>query len=159
MVISYMGKGSEAALEQRLDKDAYNDEELISIKTTLNLPYYASSPEFERAYGSITIEGVSYQYVKKRVYKDILELLCLPNAIKTKLQGIENDLTKSSADGQTSSPVKKGASAWKLSLPDFCQALETVAITTATLQRTYHLTNERFISCLFIRQQERPPQA
>lgn len=159
MVIAFMEKGSEVALDQRVDINAYDNDELISIKTTLNLPYYASSPAFERAYGSITIEGVAYQYVKKRVYKDTLELLCLPNTVKTKLQGIENDLTKSSAGGQSTVPAKKGVSTLKITLPDFCQSFETVAVTTASLLTTYYLSNETVTSSLFTLQQERPPQA
>ena len=104
-MIAYMENGSEAFLEKKLDKREYSDEELISIKTKLNLPYYTGSRDFERSYGSININGVAYQYVKQRVYNDTLELLCLPNTAKTKLQEAKNEITKSSADAQASAPV------------------------------------------------------
>ena len=158
MVITYMERGSEAVLEKKLDKQEYNDDELLSIKTKLNLPYYTSSADFERAYGSIRIDGVVYEYVKKRVYNDTLELLCLPNVAKTKLQDVKNDLAKFAADGQTSLPVKKGSAILKISLPDFFQPVQADAVVCAALQTTYLLQNIRFAATDYSGQQDRPPQ-
>jgi hypothetical protein len=159
MFIAYMEKGSELAMEQKVDRSDYSDEELISVKTKLNLPYYSSSPHFERAYGSVTFNGVVYEYVQKRVYNDTLELLCLPNTSKTALHGLKNELTKSSADGQASVPVKKGPATLKISLPDFCQAFETPVAALFTGSNNFYLQNESFFFSDFSRQQERPPQA
>jgi hypothetical protein len=158
MLITYMERGHDAVLEKKLDKQEYSDDELLSIKTKLNLPYYTASPQFERTYGSININGVVYEYVKKRVYNDTLELLCLPNTAKTKLQEVKNELTKSSADGQTSGPVKKAPSTLKLSLPDFCQSLPTFATITTEIRTAYLLQNLSVAFADYSRQQERPPQ-
>lgn len=159
MVIAYMEKSSETALEQKVDKQEYNEAELLSIKTKLNLPYYSSSPDFERAYGSVTVDGVVYEYVKKRVYNDTLELLCLPNDAKTKLHEVKNELAKTGADGTASAPRKKGHTTLKISLPDFCQAFETASADAVTLSKNYFLQNESFSPTCFAQQQERPPQA
>jgi hypothetical protein len=159
MVIAYMEGSSEAIMEQKVDRRDYSDDELLSIKTALNLPYYSSSPAFERTYGSVTVEGVVYEYVKKRVYKDTLELLCLPNSAKTALQDVKNKLAKTTADGQASVPEKKGPTTLKISLPDFCQTFETAAAVLATLPHNYLLQNDSFSLADFSRQQERPPQA
>lgn len=159
MVIAYMQKGNDITVERKLDKNDYRDDELVSIKTTLNLPYYTSSSSFERAYGSVNINGIVYDYVKRRVYNDTLELLCLPNGVKTKLQTVDNELAKSSADGQASAPVKKSSTTLKISLPDYCQQLEMVSSSPALrLQNKYHLQNESFLLSLFANRQERPPQ-
>lgn len=112
-------------MQKEVDKNNYNSNELISIKTTLNLPYYSSSSNYERAYGSVTINGVSYEYVKRRVHNDTLELLCLPNQTKTNLQAAKNEITKSMADGQASTSGKKNHSTIKVSLPDFFQPVKT----------------------------------
>ena len=77
-----MQSSSDAYLEKQVDQNKYNEDELITIKTKLNLPYYISSDQYERAYGSINIDGTNYQYVKRRVHNDTLELLCLPNRQK-----------------------------------------------------------------------------
>lgn len=158
MVITCLERGSDAVLEKKLDKQDYSDDELLSIKTKLNLPYYTSSVEFERTYGSVNIKGVVYEYVKKRVYNDTLELLCLPNKAKTKLQEAKNELTKSSADGQASLPVKKGPSTLKISLPDFCQPLPAFTTVITEANTAYPSQNELFAFADHSRQQERPPQ-
>lgn len=159
LVIAYMEKGSEAVLEKKLDRRDYSDDELLSIKTKLNLPYYTSSPEFERTYGSVTIDGVVYEYVKKRVYNDTLELLCLPNAAKTKLQHVRNELTKSSADGQASLPLKKGPATVKISLPDFYQELPAFSASPVFLcSNIYSLQNETYTHSDFSKCPEQPPQ-
>ena len=145
-------------MEQKVDRSDYNEEELLSIKTKLNLPYYSSSPQFERAFGSVTVDGVVYEYVQKRVYNDTLEVLCLPNGLKTNLHGVKNDLAKASADGQASAPVKKGASTLKVSLPDYCQSFEITISGAAAETQPFFLQNESFSLSHFIKQQERPPQ-
>jgi hypothetical protein len=159
LVIAYMEKGSDAVLEKKLDHREYSDDELLSIKTGLNLPYYSSSPEFERTYGSITINGLVYEYVKKRVYNDTLELLCLPNAAKTALQDVRNALTKSAADGQASLPLKKGPSTVKITLPDFFQELSAFpASPVFYCSIAYPQQNEAYPISVFSKRPERPPQ-
>ena len=117
-LFSYLQNNSTAVLEKKLDKREYNDVDLISIKTPLNLPYYSSSPDYERVSGSINIDGVYYEYVQRRVYQDTLELLCLPNDAKTKLHEASNDIAKSSSDVQTTDQSKQGANILKISFPD-----------------------------------------
>lgn len=159
MVIAYMQSGGDTALEKKLDRQQYNDNELLSIKTKLNLPYYTSSHDFERSYGSINIAGVVYEYVKQRVYNDTLELLCLPNATKTKLQNVKNELTKSSADGQASLPQKKAPSSLKLSLPDFCQPIQPFSAQQPAMVREHFVYNVRFSLPGYRSRLEQPPQA
>lgn len=158
LVISVMENAGDVALEKKLDKQEYNDNELISIKTALNLPYYTPSSDFERSYGSINLHGVVYEYVKQRVYNDTLELLCLPNAVKTKLQNTNNDLAKASADGQASTPLKKAPTTLKVSLPDFCQPLQIFVFSSTAVEKKYFLQNEIFSPSRHNGRQERPPQ-
>jgi len=66
-------------MEVQLNKHEYKESDLISIKIPLDLPYYAESKNFERVDGQIELNGVQYNYVKRRVYKDSFELLCIPN--------------------------------------------------------------------------------
>ena len=141
--MSCMQNSSDAYLEKQVDKNQYDQQELISIKTKLDLPYYTSSPEYERAYGSINIEGVNYQYVKRRVYKDTLEVLCLPNHTNTKLQSVKNELTKELADEQSTTPKKN--TTIKITLPDFFQPIRTFSFSSCTTQRQ---PLPDYISCL-----------
>jgi hypothetical protein len=157
LVIDYLQQNNHSTIEARIDQQEYDDAELISIKTTLNLPYYNSSPEFERAYGSISINGVDHEYVKRRVYQDTLELLCLPNHQKTKLNTVSNEITKAVNDG-AASPVKKGIT-FKISLPDYCQQYrQEVVVNSTLLTRTYFPKNTNSLPTLPTLRQEKPPQ-
>ncbi|MFN2440043.1 MAG: hypothetical protein ABR503_12645 [Chitinophagaceae bacterium] len=122
MVISLMQRANQTNLTLQLDNEEYDETDLISIKTPLNLPYYSNSPTYERAYGSIEIGGVEYEYVKRRVYNDSLELLCLPNKVHQKLQSAKVEFFKMSSDIPGSSQNKKNTS-FKNVLPEFCEDL------------------------------------
>ena len=74
LVIDFLQHRQTAILTARLDKEAYAEADLISIKTPIALPYYTNSAEYERIDGTIEMDGVAYHYVKRRVYND--SLLC-----------------------------------------------------------------------------------
>jgi hypothetical protein len=62
-----------------LDQNNYTDADLISIKVpATHLSSYVNSKEFQRVDGKIEIEGVQYNYVKRRFSEDSLELR-IPN--------------------------------------------------------------------------------
>ena len=81
----YLQNRANNELEVRLDSRQYDDDDLISIKTPLNLPYY-SSTAFERVSGELFVKGVIYKYVKRRVYNDTLEVLCIRDQNETSRQ-------------------------------------------------------------------------
>jgi hypothetical protein len=125
LVFTNVERNSVLSIEEKVDRNSYREDELISIKTPLHLPYYKNSPEFERVYGSITIGRQEYEYVKRRVYRDTLELLCLPNLLKTKIVEASNEVAKSSSAESEAPPIKKGSNVLKTSLPQFFQSLST----------------------------------
>jgi hypothetical protein len=74
-------------LDARLDRQQYNEDQLITIKIPVsNLSYYNNSASFERANGQIDINGVPYRYVKRRIYHDSLEMLCIPDQAALKVR-------------------------------------------------------------------------
>jgi hypothetical protein len=74
-------------LESRFDNDSYDESQLISIKVpATHLSYYNSSDRFERVDGQIEIAGIQYKYVKRRLFNDSMELLCIPNHTAMQLQ-------------------------------------------------------------------------
>jgi hypothetical protein len=78
---------AERQFESRLDHRQYDESQLISLKVPVTrLSYYNNSTSFERADGQLEINGVPYQYVKRRIYDDTLELLCIPNQTAMKLR-------------------------------------------------------------------------
>jgi hypothetical protein len=91
-----------------LDQDKYSDADLISIKVpAVHLSSYVNSKEFQRVDGKIEIEGVQYNYVKRRFTEDSLELLCIPNKTSTSIQTARNEFFKLVNDLQHPGQSKK----------------------------------------------------
>lgn len=80
ILTDYLQSRSDRQLEARLDGNSYDESQLLLIKIpSTHLSYYNSSARFERVDGQIEVGGVQYKYVKRRLYNDSLELLCIPN--------------------------------------------------------------------------------
>ncbi len=91
-----------------LDQNKYSDADLISIKVpATHLSSYVNSKEFQRVDGQIEINGVQYNYVKRRFLEDSLELLCIPNQTATSLQTAKNEFFKLVNDLQHPGQSKK----------------------------------------------------
>src|ERR1700743_1724983 len=74
LLSTYWQQRAEHKLEARLDRHDYDDSHLTSIKIPLNtLSYYNGSAVFERVDGMIDLNGVHYNYVKRRIFGDSLE--------------------------------------------------------------------------------------
>lgn len=97
----------------KIDADAYDERELVEVRVPVNLPYQSNWPEFERYNGEIYMNGVHYNYVKRKMHNDTLILLCLPNQDKTHLLNaretffsLVNDLQQDVPAKQAPAPVK-----------------------------------------------------
>jgi hypothetical protein len=104
--LNYMEHKANLHLEAAMDNNQFNSEELVSVKKSLNLPYYNNTKEFTRMDGEIEVNGTFYKYVKCRIYNDSLELLCLPDMQKTKLVQAKDDFFKITADIQKKTSEK-----------------------------------------------------
>ena len=110
VVIGYWQEKTTSELEARLDGDHYDESQLISVKVpATHLAYYNTSAVFERVSGSVEIGGVQYRYVKRRLYNDSLELLCLPDEAAMKLRSCTNDFFRT-ANGLQANPGKRTGS-------------------------------------------------
>ena len=158
-VIDYLQRQHDQKLTAQLDKAEYQDEDLISIKTPLSLPYYNASADFERVDGSIQINGVEYKYVKRRVINDSLELLCLPNTEKQKLQTAKSDFFKMSNDLQRTDGNKKTTNIIKSVLPDYCNPLTSYSLQSLqTTKQKYTRFASRNLAFRPSQTPEQPPE-
>jgi len=88
----YWQNNADRRLEASLDRNNYDESQLISVRIPLTtLSYYNSSTTFERIDGQVEIAGIQYKYVKRRIFKDSLELLCIPNQAVMGLQTAKNN--------------------------------------------------------------------
>lgn len=95
------------SLKASLDKDEYNETELITIKISLSLPYQTDRNEFERVDGEIKVDGKIYKYVKRKVHNGELILLCIPDHGKMQLETARNDFFKCTNDLVQNNSSKK----------------------------------------------------
>ena len=92
---SYVESKKNAELEIQLDDNRYDESQLVAVKIPItSLPYYNNSKSFDRTDGQIEIAGIEYNYVKRRIYKDTLELLCIPNKAAMQLHSAKDDFFK-----------------------------------------------------------------
>ncbi|MGC1240132.1 MAG: hypothetical protein WA874_01025 [Chryseosolibacter sp.] len=73
---------------QRLDAEAYNNSETLTLKIPLSIPYYGET-EFVRVDGEIEHAGEFFRLVKQKYEKDTLHIVCIRD---TRRQNIQNAL-------------------------------------------------------------------
>lgn len=127
-------------LEKELDNNNYDASQLIELRIPLNLPYYNDWQHYEPYDGEIEIGGMHYRYVKRKIEKGELVLLCLPDNARQRIQSarelffqLVNDLQQESAQQKTnpgSSSIQKFCfndyrqekNNWTIITPDICRA-------------------------------------
>jgi hypothetical protein len=109
LLVNLVQDTSDRAMQSRLDDNTYDESQLISIKAPItHLSYYTNSEAFVRVNGSIEIEGVQYKYVKRRIYNDSLEVLCLPDRAAAGIQAFKKDFFRLVNGFQTGSDKHTG---------------------------------------------------
>ena len=158
LVFYALQQHADKQLESRLDNEAYNEEDLITIKVPLSLPYLTNWKDFERTDGEITLNGKIYHYVKQKVYEGELILMCLPDEQKMHLENAKDDFFKLANELMSNSSSKKSGSdtVMKLVISDYDKqqtgpnTIYTNSVTTsfpaylsAALQKGGHFTPEQ----------------
>ncbi|NEU08508.1 hypothetical protein GZH53_09325 [Flavihumibacter sp. R14] len=90
-IFFYLEQKADARIQAKIRTLDEMDRRLIAVKIPINLPYQTDWREFESFDGEMTFKGKTYRYVKRKVMRDTLILLCIDHQEKSQLQ-------KSSAD-------------------------------------------------------------
>lgn len=110
LVSNYWQDRAERRLEASLDQNNYDESALISLKVPLtSLAYFNSTSGYERVTGQIDIGGIHYQYVKRRIFGDSMEVLCIPNMASLQLQTAKNEFFRQVNDLQQQNQGKKNS--------------------------------------------------
>jgi hypothetical protein len=94
LLTDFMQHRSDQHLEAKLDRNDYDETQLLEMRVPLNMPYQTASSGFERIDGEIEIEGIHYKYVKRKIENGELVLLCLPNQAKMRIQSARDEFFK-----------------------------------------------------------------
>lgn len=115
ILTNYFDQKATNQLAELIDQNEFNESDLVSIKTPINLPYYANSPKFERIDGEMVIGGMIYQYVQRRIYNDSLEIRVIPNQDRLHIKNAREDFYKLAQDlvqnglDKKSAPINKSS--------------------------------------------------
>ncbi|MEO6232685.1 MAG: hypothetical protein ABJB11_15050 [Ferruginibacter sp.] len=163
LVAIFLEKKVNAEMEILFDENDYNNDQLISIKQPINLPYYNNSATFQRIDGEIKMEGIYYKYVKCRIYNDSLELLCIANTGKMKIQDAKTDFSRMASDFQQAENKKKsnsGIKSFQKILGEYEQVtLSAYSAALDAFHPGHSFKNSNFINTLFLQTAERPPDS
>ena len=102
-----MQQQADRQLQASLDTDAYDEQDLITLRVPLSLPYTTDTKDFEWIDGEINVNGIIYKYVKRKVEQGALVLLCLPDKNRTQLETAKDEFFKLANDLERNTPVKK----------------------------------------------------
>ncbi|MDB5249930.1 MAG: hypothetical protein JWQ40_4324 [Segetibacter sp.] len=97
-MFDYAKQQSDVRLEASLDKNEYDESELVTIKIPITLPYQNNWDDFERVDGEFTVDGKIYKYVKRKIADGHLVLLCLPDHNKMRLESAKTEFFKYAND-------------------------------------------------------------
>jgi hypothetical protein len=98
LILNYLQQEASLGLEASLDKNEFNEAELITLQIPLSLPYQNDQENFERVDGELKLDGKIYKYVKRKISEGKLILLCLPDHRKMQLQSAKDEFFKNTAD-------------------------------------------------------------
>ena len=107
IVTTILTKKSDQQLEAKLDKEEYDESQLLEVRVALNVPYQLDQAEFERHYGEMEVDGKYYTYVKRKVENGYLILKCIPNSDKEKIKSAADDFFKQTNGLEGNQPDKK----------------------------------------------------
>jgi hypothetical protein len=159
LLVTYLQAQQDHRLIIQLDKNTYQEKDLVYIKIPVHLPYYNTTNKFEKVTGSVEHNGIQYNYVKRRILNDTIELACLPNFDNVKFESLKNSYSKWNSDSQNNNQEKK--SNWNIQniSPEFCNRLLTYNFNIdGNLTIHAGLKNTQIIPFVFVDKPEQPPQ-
>ena len=164
-VINIVQQNADTKLEAKLDRNEYDESQLIEIRVAVNLPYQTDWAGFERFDGEIEVNGVHYKYVKRKMENGQLVLKCIPNQAKQQLELAKGDLFKITNDLQQDNAAKKSGtptvSLVKSLLGDYDnpQQLNMAARYALAATPAYTVYQPGLVTDLYHSTPEQPPEA
>jgi hypothetical protein len=85
-------------MNQRLEAEDYQQDETVTIKIPLTVPYYAAGQDYERITGSFEHQGEFFKLVKQRLERDTLYVVCIKDHQEKRIVNAMTDFVKLSND-------------------------------------------------------------
>jgi hypothetical protein len=76
---------SDKDMNEHIAKNMYKVQDLVMVKLPVNMPGIQSWSDFENISGQIQFKKACYNYVKLKLTKNAIYVMCIPNYEKTRL--------------------------------------------------------------------------
>jgi hypothetical protein len=132
---------------------------LIELRVPVSMPTIQDWTEYEHISGQIQLNNAYYNYVRLKMTRDTMYLICLPNNVKTNLEKANIIMAKNLNDvpmskkGTTTSTVKQVDSGYD----NVYQILKCDFTPLAKLVRIIDLTSAYHLSNPYIESPGKPP--
>jgi hypothetical protein len=100
-------KQADGEMTLRLNSDSYSDKETVTFKFPLALPYHKDWNAFERMNGTFENNGEYFNFIKQKIERDTLYLVCIRDYKVKQISGLVTDFVKLSNDIPTNSKTIK----------------------------------------------------
>lgn len=87
LVHQYLVYRSDVFFNEQIGKGFYNRNDLVEIKLPVNMPCITSWSAYEPIRGQVQFKDASYNYVKLKITRKAIYLMCVPNYQRTQLLG------------------------------------------------------------------------
>ena len=82
----FLNKSADERLAEKIKAGNNLEKDLILVKFPFNVPYLSDSKDFESTEGEVNVNGTIYNYVKRKIARDTLFLMCIENKEKTLIE-------------------------------------------------------------------------
>jgi hypothetical protein len=164
LIMNWMEQKADTRLEARLDKNQYDESNLIEIKVPLDLPYQTDWKNFERCDGAIEVNNVHYKYVKRKIAGGFMILKCIPNETRQQLVNARDYFFQLVNDLEQTKPAKKsttpGTTVIKTVLSEYDEQLQlNFKFPDALSGRNFSLYSPGLLPENQLNTPEQPPEA
>lgn len=160
--MDYVQQKADIHFEQKLDNKEYDASALIEVRVPVSLPYQTDWKEFERVSGEITINGMHYKYVERKLEAGEMIYKCLPDENKARLVNARENFFKLVNDLQNQQQQKSGkqsAPSHKSFSFDYCEQLSHWSLNALDkLQQPFNHTFSATLLSAHTLKAEQPPQ-
>ena len=131
-VIGYYGiyvamlRQAHVALNEKIDNDQYKDDQTVTIKVPLALPYPVQQDEFQRVQGDFEHQGEFYKLVKQKYSNDTLYVVCIKNTEEKKAFNVFSDFVKLSTDQASSTSHNQNSKTIVSIIKDYNPVVEEI---------------------------------
>jgi len=85
---------SDEQLVKQIYDNKIDDKKLVEIKIASHLPIMQDWDQYQEVVGQIQVKGAYYNYVRMRMTRDTMYLMCVANTNKTRLEAAKVVTTK-----------------------------------------------------------------